>query len=192
MGIGFLNTAVDFAVLNLFVSLLGIYRGVELGFLNVISFSIAVLHSFFWNKYWTFASSDDRAILQNLGKFVAAAVLGIALLGAVVWGSKQEFGPVYYFVALLVLAVGEVVLWKTFRLVLAGQAPGAPKELLLFVVVSIVGTLINSALVAVVTGKIEPQFGLNKELWLNVVKAAATAVSLIWNFLGYKIFVFKR
>lgn len=191
VGIGFLNTAVDFTVLNFLAALLGIYAGTKVGALSAVSFSAAVIHSFFWNKYWAFAQTDER-FLQNVGKFAASAFLGVLALGSVIFGAKQQLGPIFYLWVLGILGVLEFVLWKTFSLQISSSEHEPRKELFLFLIVSIVGVLLNSGLVATLTRNVNPILGLNKELWLNVVKAGATAVSLIWNFLGYKIFVFRK
>ncbi len=66
------------------------------------------------------------------------------------------------------------------------------KKFSLFLLVSIIGVVINTSIVRVVTTNIHPMFGLSPSLWLIVSKLVATGVSLIWNFLGYKIFVFKK
>jgi putative flippase GtrA len=58
--------------------------------------------------------------------------------------------------------------------------------------VSIVGAGINSGVVYGFTALIPPMFGLSQLLWTNVGKLFATGISLIWNFIGYKLWVFKR
>jgi len=60
-----------------------------------------------------------------------------------------------------------------------------------FLLVILVGVFINGAIVIFVTTYIDPKFGLTPERWLNIAKAAATALSLVWNFVGFKLFVFK-
>ncbi|MEJ0021185.1 MAG: GtrA family protein [Candidatus Doudnabacteria bacterium] len=62
----------------------------------------------------------------------------------------------------------------------------------LFLIVSIIGAGINSGTVYLITTHISPMFGLSQHLWLNVAALAATGISLIWNFIGYKLFVFKK
>lgn len=192
LGIGFLNTAVDFAVFNFFASLTGIYVGIGASLLNVMSFSMAVFHSYFWNKYWTFAKGNEEGLVQNLGKFISAAIVGVGVLGASLWGARVEYGFMYFLSLLAILAIFELILWKTFRLAVPGGAYGSRREFILFVVVSLIGTVINSGIVGGVTAFLKPLFGLNQNLWTNLVKAGATGVSLIWNFAGYKIFVFKK
>ena len=61
-----------------------------------------------------------------------------------------------------------------------------------FLVISVIGALINSAIVFSATTFIDPIFGLSPTLWANLAKLLATGISLIWNFLGYKFVVFKK
>lgn len=61
-----------------------------------------------------------------------------------------------------------------------------------FLFVSIIGISINGGIVYLITTFIPPMFGINSQLWANVAKLAATAISLIWNFVGYKFIVFKK
>lgn len=61
-----------------------------------------------------------------------------------------------------------------------------------FLLVSIVGIIINGGIVYLITSFTTPLFGLSPQLWANVAKLLATGISLIWNFIGYKFFVFKR
>jgi putative flippase GtrA len=126
--IGAINTGLDFAILNLLMYLTGVYSGPTLVILNFISFTIAVINSYFLNKKWAF---KDQANGDQGRKFV------------------------------------------------------------LFIVISLIGALINTGIVAGGTTYIPPMLGLSKELWANVMKLAATGASLVWNFIGYKLFVFR-
>ena len=130
--VGFVNTAIDFGVLNLLMWFTGIYSGKWIFLLNVIAFSAAVINSYFWNKYWTFRAGETR------------------------------------------------------------EAAEVSKEFSQFVIVSLIGVAINSSIVFGIATYIPPVFGLGKELWANIAKAAATGISLAWNFIGYKFIVFKK
>lgn len=127
--IGGINTAIDFAVLNIAIYMSGITSGFGLFILNTISFLVAVINSYFMNKYWTF---QDVTRNQEETKFAQ------------------------------------------------------------FIGVSLVGSGINSSIVAGITSFIAPVFGISPVLWANVAKLFATGISLIWNFVGYKLFVFKK
>jgi len=123
--VGFLNTAIDFGILNLLIFLTNVTQGIQIVPLNAISFSVAVINSYFWNKKWVFDASKK-------GNFVT------------------------------------------------------------FVLVTIIGLLINSGIVYVITTFIPPVIVSSPTLWANIAKALATAISLFWNFAGYKLIVFRR
>ena|SRR3989344_6313193 len=66
------------------------------------------------------------------------------------------------------------------------------KKFSLFLLVTILGAVINTSIVRGVATNIPPMFDLSPKLWLNVAKAAATGVTMFWNFFGYKLVVFKK
>ncbi len=127
--VGGLNTAIDFGVLNLLSFITGITKGTGLVPLNMISFTVAVINSYYLNKYWAF---KDQSSGEGMKKFS------------------------------------------------------------LFLVISVIGALINTGTVTLVATSLEPWFGLGPTPWLNVAKVLATGLSLIWNFIGYKLLVFKK
>jgi len=128
--IGFLNTAIDFAILNLLMWWTGIYSGNWIILLNAIAFSVAVTNSYFWNKYWTFKAKET--------------------------------------------------------------AENKIKEFSQYLAITLVGMALNTATVYLITTFVPPVLGVNKELWANLAKVAATGISLVWNFIGYKFIVFKK
>jgi putative flippase GtrA len=125
---GFANTAVDFGVLNLLMWMTGIYSGKTIFLLNSLSFLVAVIHSYIWNRFWTFKSSEKNV---------------------------------------------------------AGQ-------FLQFLIVSLIGIVINGVIVYTITTLVSPMFNLSSVAWANSAKVLATGVALIWNFIGYKLIVFKQ
>lgn len=192
LGIGFLNTAVDFAVLNFLMFSSDMFKGVAVGGFAAISFTAALLHSFFWNKYWAFRSDVLAGFFKNIGESAAAVVLGVVVLSAVVFGARQKYEFGFYFLMLLVLLLGEWGFWKIFKLrKIASKSPGRA-QFTSFVVVSIIGALINAGILTFGTQTFPPRFGFDQELWTNLIKAFATGISLIWNFAGYKLVVFRR
>jgi putative flippase GtrA len=123
--VGILNTAIDFGILNILVSLTGIYKGPATLFMDATAFSTAVINSYYWNRKWTFH------------------------------GAKQA-------------------------------------DFISFVAVTLIGLSINASLVFVITTFVQPHFVQTGQQWINVAKAMATAISLFWNFTGYKVIVFKK
>ncbi|MBI3952500.1 MAG: GtrA family protein [Candidatus Doudnabacteria bacterium] len=94
-------------------------------------------------------------------------------------------------VSFTVAVINSYVLNK--RWAFKDQASGdTAKKFTSFLVISVIGALINTAIVRIGSTNIDPMFGLSQTLWVNVAKIAATGASLIWNFIGYKLFVFKK
>ncbi|MBI4054055.1 MAG: hypothetical protein HY397_01860 [Candidatus Doudnabacteria bacterium] len=191
MGIGFLNTGVDFLLLNFLIALTGFTAGSKLSGLNVISFSVAVFHSFIWNKFWAFAG-ESRLSLGVLVKAGLAAGVGLVATGAAIYGANMRFAGVYFLVLLGLLLLFEIGLWLLFRLQTAQSQPALGRELGLFITVSVIGTIINSSIVGLVTHFLTPVLGLNAPAWANIAKILATGTALAWNFAGYKMLVFKK
>jgi len=107
------------------------------------------------------------------------------------YGAGKQLSGGYFLITIFVLFVLEVVLWYSFKIKTA-RGSAAAEQFSLFVLVSIVGTIINSSIVGLITGFIPPMFGLNPKIWANMAKILATGIALVWNFIGYKVFVFKK
>ncbi len=143
--VGVLNSAINFAVLNLLSHFTHITKGTGIIGLGAIAFVAATINSYFLNKNWSF---KDHSHFHEGQKF-------------------------------------------TF-----------------FLLVSLVGLFISTATVFIVTTYIIPPAGLVTALsvdwpvigdrfanvavfWLNFANVLAICFALIWNFYGYRKFVFK-
>jgi putative flippase GtrA len=126
--VGAFNTFLDWGVLNLLILITGIASGIGFSIFKGISFIIAAISAFYWNKYWTF-ESKQKTDTAEVGRFVGISVSG--------------------FIINVGLASLIIFLFKTTTLV-------TPEQL------------------------------------ANIAAACATLASLVWNFLGYKLFVFKK
>jgi len=65
------------------------------------------------------------------------------------------------------------------------------KEYTQFLIVSLVGLGINVGAASLVVNVIGIQFGLSLSLWANIGAVAGSVLGLGWNFVGYKLIVFK-
>lgn len=74
--VGVANTVIDFGILNFLSARFHIYSGVEVSPLNVASFSVAVVNSYFWNKYWTFKGGQGKTGKQFV-EFIIVSVIAI-------------------------------------------------------------------------------------------------------------------
>lgn len=73
--VGGLNFLIDLGVLNLFIAATDISTGVWVIVFKALSFLVAVISSFFWNKLWTFGSlGTETAGRQFTGFFIVSAI----------------------------------------------------------------------------------------------------------------------
>lgn len=69
-----------------------------------------------------------------------------------------------------------------------------------FLFISIIGMLINVSVATItvtylkdpINGILGIKFLMNDQLWVSIGALAGTAIGLIWNFTGYKLWVFKK
>lgn len=122
--VGVLNTAIDFGILNYISNARGVTEGVELVPIKALSFLVALINSYWWNKNWVFEG-------------------------------KKKANPIT------------------------------------FAVISTIGISVNVGTVYILTTLITTPDGLSDRMWLNIANIAATFISLTWNFLGYRLIVFK-
>lgn len=77
--VGAANFAVDFGVLNLFIFLSGIATGWGFTIFKSLSFVVAVVNSFWWNKKWTFKKKGGEATGKDFIQFLTVSVVGLLL-----------------------------------------------------------------------------------------------------------------
>lgn len=80
--IGFTNFAVDSGVLNLLIAQTGIVAGTGYATFKVISFIVAVTHSYYWNKTWTFQARGSFSKFMLV--MIASLVVNVAVASIVV------------------------------------------------------------------------------------------------------------
>jgi len=125
--VGGMNFLLDMAVLNFLIFYTGIASGLTQSGFKGISFCVAVINSYLWNKFWTFRRD-----------------------------STEEVG----------------------------------QEFFQFVVVSVIGLLINLGIDYIFVNIVHPFGEMPLKTWAQFSALLAAALSLFWNFLGYKFIVF--
>jgi len=65
-------------------------------------------------------------------------------------------------------------------------------ESLKFIVVAGIGWVMNVVAASFVVNVLDRPQAISPHLWANIGALAGTILSLIWNFIGYKFFVFKK
>jgi len=81
---GFLNTSIDFGILNLLSFKFGIYSGKPIILFNVIAFAVGVTNSYLWNKYWTF-KSEGKPRISEAAMFVGMNIIWTAVNTSIVF-----------------------------------------------------------------------------------------------------------
>ncbi len=189
--IGFLTAALDFLILNFLSKLFGINSGIHLGLINIISFIAAVIHNYLWQRHWTFAVGQDVGLFRNFIRCVMVGGAGVAFIAAVLLSARFEASAVVYAGLLLVFFLLLWAFWSTFELLATRNAGQVSVQFAAFLVVSIIGLLINTFIVSFASAYLV-DYGIAEDLAKNIAKIAANGVSLIWNFTGYKLIVFRR
>jgi len=105
--VGAVNTIIDFGILNLLISVFGW----SILLANTISFSVAVINSFLFNKYWTFRQRGGNTY-QQLAGFVLVALVGLGLSDLLVYYFSDIVGWNYNLAKLLSIPV--VFIWNFF------------------------------------------------------------------------------
>jgi putative flippase GtrA len=193
--IGAINTAIDFLILNFLSKALGITLGLDLGLINIVGVAAATIQSYFWNRGWTFATANISP-LKNFIRLFLVGSLGLGMFILVLLGSAYGLGANYYLILLVIFLVIEIILWYTFNLSFHANnnEKNVGQQFVEFLVVSIIGVIINSLVVVIVAGWLaEPLSAfINVDVVRNIAKFAAICVAMVWNFVGYKLIVFKK
>ena len=91
---------------------------------KTISFLLAIISNFIWNRYWTYPDSRSKPIRLQIGQFFGVNVVGL-LLNLLIFGTVGNFltprleplidyGRLIANNAALVTAVGVVLFWNFF------------------------------------------------------------------------------
>lgn len=96
--VGAFNTFLDWGILNLLMAFTGTAAGIGYTIFKGISFIVANVSSYLWNKHWTFGS-QEKATAEEFGKFFGVSVvgmiinMGIASIVVNVIGSQGGLSP---------------------------------------------------------------------------------------------------
>lgn len=94
--VGVINTGIDFAVLNVLMFSTNIYSGKWMIIFNSISFTTAVINSYFMNKYWTFQQqSAESKPEKEFFQFIIVSVVGISINDTIVYSTTTFIPPIF-------------------------------------------------------------------------------------------------
>lgn len=89
---GGLNFTVDFGVLNILILATSMVTGVYYSIFKSISFIVANVNSYFWNKHWTFDNTQRAGGANEYVKFLVVSLVGL-LINVVVASAMVLIGP---------------------------------------------------------------------------------------------------
>ncbi len=121
--VGAIGTVVDFGVFNL----MNIAFGVPPVYAQAVSFSVAVLNNFLWNRHWTYPESRAKAVHHQMAQFALVNVGGLLIRTPIVGGLEHPLGVLVARLGVqpvaadgigenlaLGIAIGIVMLWNYF------------------------------------------------------------------------------
>ena len=135
--------------------------------------------------YVAYMIGKKIAIIWQLAKFALVGVLNTAI----------DFGILNFFIALTGITSGSnIIPMNAFAF--SGAVVNSyfwnkkSAGFVIFFVVTAIGIAINSGVLYIVTTLIP--HSIDNTLWANIGKVLATGLSTVWNFLGYRLIVFKK
>lgn len=191
----------DYYAASLIGFLVGILIIPVLLHLGIYSLTLFVLLPFFLSLVWTLglwvggAISNRLPILRQFIKFAVVGTLNTAIdfgtlnILSMVSGVTAGFVVGGINIPGLSLAFVNSYCWNKFWVFRNGENDFS--DLPMFLAVTTSGILINSGIVIGLTTYAAPLWGMAAEAWLNAAKVAATGVSMVWIFSGYKFMVFR-
>jgi len=107
--VGALNTFVDLGILNFLMLISGIASGSLYSGFKGISFMIAMINSYFWNKFWTFRRSETTAPGKEFLRFFIISAIGFGINVSVASLVVNVIGPQFGLIAKVWANIGAIV-----------------------------------------------------------------------------------
>lgn len=93
--VGSINTGIDALVLNLLSHFTGAWKGAGIFGLNSISYGVALINSYFLNRYWTFLYQSKKRKILNFTAFVVVNAIGLVLNSLIVTAVTTFIHPCF-------------------------------------------------------------------------------------------------
>lgn len=169
------------------------------GFYNRLPFPLILLFIIFpiiavFGMFVAYFIGRKIAIIWQLAKFAFVGVLntaidfGILNLLMALAGVTSGVGIILMNATSFSTAVVNSYFWNRGWVFSASKR----NNFIIFVAVTLIGLSINTGVVYVLTTFVPPILVKSATQWANLAKILATGLSLIWNFAGYKLVVFKK
>ncbi len=141
--------------------------------------------------------SARAPVIYQFAKFAAVGALNVAIdfavfnllviiTGIVAGATASGFKAVSFLVA-----TTNSFFWNKFWTFKA-EGGISSTETISFYLVAGIGWVINVSLFSLVVNVLQTPAGMDPKLWANIGVVVGVLGSFLWNFLGYKFFVFKK
>jgi putative flippase GtrA len=136
-------------------------------------------------------------VIYQFGKFAAVGVLntfvdlGVLNLEIVMLGTPGVWVYRIFKTVSFLAATTNSFLWNKYW-TFNSQEPASAKQTIEFYGVAVVGFLLNVGLASYVFSNVSRPVSVSPNLWANIGALVGVAAAFIWNFIGYKFWVFKK
>jgi len=147
------------------------------------------LHLGKWISRWKyfFISFSRYAMIGFLNTGIDFGIFNLLMLTT---GTTEGIEVSLFKTVSFIFATVNSYFWNKFWTFEAGSSGGGAREFMKFLMISLIGISLNVG-IASIGFSLDPIAGLNRIVWNNISVAFATISNLIWNFVGYKLIVFK-
>jgi len=136
-------------------------------------------------------------VIYQFGKFAAVGVLntfvdvGVLNLEILAFGTPSGWTYSLFKTVSFLASTTNSFLWNKYW-AFNSQEPANTRETLKFYGVALIGLILNVALASYVFSSIGRPVTIAPNLWANIGALVGVAAAFIWDFIGYKYFVFKK
>jgi len=120
-----------------------------------------------------------------------AVDFGVLNLLIFITGTANGWGFTLFKSISFIVAVTNSFFWNK-KWTFGQKSRKTGKEFAQFLLVSVIGLLLNAGIASLIVNLIGPLGGIGLKTWANIGTAVASIMVLAWNFVGYKFFVFKK
>lgn len=120
-------------------------------------------------------------------------ILNLAIINILILrtGIASGYTADLFAVISFVIVVTNSFFWNKYWTFGGAVEKKTSAEYIQFFAVSISGALVNLVIFHTIVNIIGPKGGIDPKVWANIALAIGIPVSFIWNFFGYRLFVFK-
>lgn len=169
---------------------------VKMPYLSILPLIVPIVCAM--GLYVSFLIGKKISVVGQLGRFVLVGVLNtvidFGILNLLIF-TTGIFAGFWYWVFKIISSVSATTnsfFWNKFWTFGRRDTAKTAEEASRFLLVTILGILLNSCVAYSVVNFIHPMGGLDAKQWANIGAMTATIVGFLWNFFGYKLIVFKK